>query len=110
MSLLDEQIKFSQMYAKLLQKAEELGYGVTQGEGYRTPEQAAWNAQHGIGIRHSLHILRLAHDINLIKDGAYQKDPKEYEALGEWWESIGGSWGGRFGDANHFSLSYGGVK
>jgi len=30
--------------------------------------------------------------------------------LGEYWESIGGSWGGRFGDGNHYSLKYKGRR
>ncbi|HAO1973206.1 TPA: M15 family peptidase, partial [Escherichia coli] len=31
---------------------------------------------------------------------------------GEYWESIGGTWGGRFSraDGNHFSLEHNGVK
>jgi len=30
--------------------------------------------------------------------------------LGEYWEGMGGSWGGRFSDGNHFSLTHNGVK
>jgi len=30
--------------------------------------------------------------------------------LGLYWESIGGSWGGRFGDGNHFSLEHEGRR
>ena len=33
-----------------------------------------------------------------------------YVALGEYWESLGGSWGGRFKDANHFSIEHDGYK
>ena len=34
----------------------------------------------------------------------------ETNELGEYWESIGGSWGGRFNDGNHYSLEHNGVK
>lgn len=30
--------------------------------------------------------------------------------IGEYWESIGGAWGGRFNDGNHYSLGHGGRK
>ena len=29
-------------------------------------------------------------------------DERYYRVLGEWWESIGGTWGGRFKDPIHF--------
>lgn len=33
-----------------------------------------------------------------------------HKLLGEYWESIGGTWGGRFNDGNHYSLEHNGVK
>ena len=30
--------------------------------------------------------------------------------LGEWWESQGGTWGGRFRDGNHYGLEHDGAK
>jgi hypothetical protein len=100
--------------AKLIQKAAELGYGVTMGECWRTPEQALLNAKHGIGIVHSLHIYRLAVDINLFNNGALLPGPEGYEQLGTWWKTLGPRyrWGGDFPklkDYNHFSLSPDGV-
>ncbi|EPX9918545.1 M15 family metallopeptidase, partial [Escherichia coli] len=88
------------------------GYRLTFGEAYRTPEQAALNAKSGKGIRNSLHTLRLAVDFNLFINGKYQADTDAYRPLGEYWESIGGTWGGRFSraDGNHFSLEHNGVK
>ena len=67
------------------------------------------HALSGAGIAHSLHTDRLAVDFNLILNGVYQTDTKAYEPLGIYWESLGGSWGGRFSkpDGNHFSLAYG---
>ncbi|MBZ8930780.1 M15 family metallopeptidase, partial [Escherichia coli] len=92
--------------------AQEHGYRLTFGEAYRTPEQAALNAKSGKGIRNSLHTLRLAVDFNLFINGEYQADTDAYRPLGEYWESIGGTWGGRFSraDGNHFSLEHNGVK
>ncbi|EOT8011848.1 TPA: M15 family metallopeptidase, partial [Escherichia coli] len=60
----------------------------------------------------SLHTLRLAVDFNLFINGKYQADTDAYRPLGEYWESIGGTWGGRFSraDGNHFSLEHNGVK
>lgn len=101
------QEEFSQSVAKLIQKAAELGYGVTFGEAYRTPEQAALNAKSGKGIANSLHTERLAIDLNLFKDGVYITDESGHRELGAWWETLGPMyrWGGRFRDPNHYSLS-----
>lgn len=109
-TLVDLQNKFALMTAQLINKANELGYQVSLGEAYRTPEQAALNAKKGTGIKKSLHTERLAIDINLFKNGQYLALADDHRPLGEWWESIGGAWGGRFGDGNHYSLAYGGRK
>jgi D-alanyl-D-alanine carboxypeptidase len=100
------------MVAELIQWANAQGYALTFGEAYRTPEQAAWDAAHGTGIKNSLHTLRLAVDFNLFVNGVYQTGVEAYRPLGNHWRSKGGSWGGDWtsGDANHFSLSYGGLK
>jgi D-alanyl-D-alanine carboxypeptidase-like protein len=108
MSQLQEQ--FAQSAANLIQEAVTLGYTVTLGEAWRTPQQAQWNADHGTGIAHSLHIERLAIDLNFFKDGALITDGSKLENVGAWWEALGPMyrWGGRFEhlpDGNHFSLS-----
>jgi hypothetical protein len=113
MSRLQEE--FSQSVARLIQKAGELGYGVTFGEAYRTPEQAALNAKSGAGISNSLHIDRLAIDLNLFKDGSYITDSEGHSELGAWWKGLGPRyrWGGDFStrkDYNHYSLSPDGVR
>lgn len=91
---------------------DELHYELTFGEAWRTPEQAALDAAKGIGILHSLHTERLAVDFNLWVNGVFQTDPKAYEPMGEMWEVLGGTWGGRFAskDNDHFSLAWGGRK
>ena len=110
MKLSDKQATFTVMIAKLILWADERGYKLTFGEAYRTPEQAELNARKGLGIRNSLHTQRLAVDFNLFIDGQYMAGSESYKPLGEYWESIGGSWGGRFNDGNHFSLEHNGVK
>lgn len=112
MSLSEKQQKFTLMIGKLIEWAEQNGYGLTFGEAYRTPEQAQLNAKSGKGIANSLHTQRLAVDFNLFVNGQYQTDSAAYKPLGEFWESLGGAWGGRFSrpDGNHFSLEHNGVK
>lgn len=113
MSLLQEE--FCQSASKLIQKAAELGYTVTFGEAWRTPQQAQWDADHGSGISHSLHIERLAIDLNFFREGVLITDGSKLEELGRWWESLGPKyrWGGRFQhlpDGNHFSITPDGVR
>lgn len=112
MSLSEKQQKFTVMIGRLIEWAEMNGYGLTFGEAYRTPEQAQLNAKTGKGIANSLHTQRLAVDFNLFINGQYQTDSAAYKPLGEFWESLGGAWGGRFSkpDGNHFSLEHNGVK
>jgi hypothetical protein len=114
MSALQE--TFAQSAAMLIQEAARLGYTVTLGEAWRTPEQAQWDADHGIGITHSLHMERLAIDLNVFVNGVYQADDTSgcYKALGAWWQALGPMfrWGGTFKlvDLDHFSLSPDGVR
>ncbi|EJY8354924.1 M15 family metallopeptidase, partial [Cronobacter sakazakii] len=49
----------------------------------------------------------------LFINGKYATRTEDYLPLGEYWESLGGSWGGRFKtnpDGNHFSLEHNGVR
>ncbi len=103
MSLGQQQEKFAMMVADLLNKANELGYSVRLGHTLRCEDCKT-------GKKNSLHKKKLAIDLNLFKDGVYLTKTEDHQRLGEYWESIGGSWGGRFNDGNHYSLSYGGMK
>lgn len=108
MSKLQEE--FAQSAALLIQKAKELGYGVTLGPAFREPEQAAIDAAAGTGISRSLHCDRLAIDLNFFKNGVWITDGSKLKDIGEWWESLGPSyrWGGDFKkrcDGNHFSIT-----
>ena len=63
-----------------------------------------------VGHQNSLHKIGLAVDINLYKNGHYLENSEDHIELGEFWEFIGGTWGGRFDDGNHYSLEYNGMK
>lgn len=104
-TLRQKQSRFARMVARLITKAEDMGYEVTLGEAWRSPEEAARR-----GFPRSLHVQRLAIDINLFRGGKYLTRTEDHRPLGEWWESIGGTWGGRFNDGNHYSLEHRGVK
>ncbi|AJI86362.1 D-alanyl-D-alanine carboxypeptidase family protein [Yersinia rochesterensis] len=101
------------MIGMLITFAYANGYQLTFGESYRTLEQAKLNAKAGTGISNSLHTSRLAVDFNLFINGVYKTKSEDFLPLGKYWESIGGSWGGRFKsnpDGNHFSLEHNGVR
>lgn len=94
MSLGDEQRKFTKMIAKLILWAYQQGYELTLGD--------AW-AKTG-HVDGSFHYKRLAVDLNLFVAGEYQTTTEAHTPLGEQWEKMGGTWGGRFDDGNHYSL------
>lgn len=102
MTKLETQQRFAEMVPRLIDKAISMGFAITLGDAYRDPRVP-------YGKANSLHKHRLALDINLFRDGAYLSSTEEHRLLGEWWESIGGSWGGRFNDGNHYSLSWDGL-
>lgn len=117
MTLRQKQSLFVRLVAQLILKATEMGYELTWGETYRTPEQAALNAKKGTGIKNSLHTQRLAVDFNLFKDGQFLDSSEAHRPLGEYWESLSTPdytccWGGRFSkpDGNHYGLEHNGVK
>ena len=114
LSLIEKQRLFCQLAAKLILQSIEMGYQPRFGEAYRTPEQAALNAEHGTGIKNSEHCKRLALDLLLDKDGVWLTDLESYRPLGDWWKQQNElcRWGGDFhtlSDANHFSLEDQGV-
>lgn len=85
------------MVADLIIKADDLGYEVTFGDAYRDPRSP-------YGSEVSFHHKRLAIDLNLFIGGKYLSSSEAHKPLGLWWESIGGTWGGRWDDGNHYSL------
>lgn len=106
-----KQRRFFHMLISLFQKVEELGFEATIGDGYRDPRVFGVVGElKGYGKAKSNHKQRLAIDINLFKDGKYLQSTEDHRELGEWWESQGGVWGGRFNDGNHYSLEHNGCK
>lgn len=109
-TLRQKQSRFARMLPRLIDWAFANGYELTLGEAERTKAQAALNAKSGKGISESLHTIRLAIDLHLFRDGVYLDSTEAHRPLGELWESLGGTWGGRFGDGNHYSLAHEGRK
>lgn len=95
MNLREKQSSFSLAVAKLIIRAYELGYEITLGDTYPFKK-------HKPG---SFHEKGLAIDLNLFRDGVYLDKTEDHEPLGLYFESLGGTWGGRFKnkDGNHYS-------
>ena len=109
--LFSKQTKITRMLVDLLNFAHSNGYEVTLGDAFRDPRVfGAVGETKGYGNARSAHKQRLAIDLNLFKDGQYLGSSEDHRPLGEYWESIGGTWGGRFQDGNHYSIEFRGVK
>ena len=112
MTLGEKQRLFTRNVAFLIEWAYKEGYELTVAEAYRTQEQSNLNAAAGKGISNSLHMDRLAIDLNLFKDGKYLTNSADHKPLGEFWKSLhpDNRWGGDFSrpDGNHYSFSHNG--
>lgn len=106
-TLRQKQSRFVRDVALLILFAESLGYELTFGDAWRSPEERARR-----GFPDSLHGDRLAVDLNLFRDGHWLSSTKAHRPLGEFWESLGADhhWGGHFNDGNHYSIGHGGRK
>lgn len=113
--LSERQILFVKQLVLFLHWATLHGMDVTLGEAWRPPEMVEiYRKQGKTEAKYSKHPDRLAIDLNLFINGKYTPKGEDYRPLGEFWESIGGRWGGRFGvpkkdwdkkigwDGNHF--------
>jgi hypothetical protein len=94
MGLRKQQSDFMNALGKLIVRAYSLGYELTPGDTY------PGKFKHKQG---SFHELGLAIDLNLFIDGHFQTSTEAHRPLGEYWESIGGTWGGHWNDGNHYS-------
>jgi hypothetical protein len=112
--LLRLQQEFTRNISFLLIYADRMGFDITFGEAWRSPETAKIYAQQGRGISNSLHVDRLAIDLNLFRDGTYLATSSDHRVLGEFWKSLNplNRWGGDFAkpDGNHYSMEYRGRK
>jgi hypothetical protein len=113
MSLVNEQAAFLLDMCRLVQHATSLGFTLTAGELYRTPEQQEIYVKTGRSqTMNSLHLQRLAVDFNIFKDGKLVGDKNVLSPLGAYWESLHplNSWGGngkKLVDCPHFSRGNG---
>lgn len=98
----------------LIEWAYQQDYELTFGEAFRTAEQAALNAKAGLGIVNSLHMRRLAIDLNLFRGDEWLQKTSDHQPLGTYWKSLHSlnRWGGDFvrQDGNHYSMEDGGIK
>lgn len=121
MTLGDKQRLFCRLVGEFIMWCYDNGYELSFGEAQRTLAQAQINAANGSGIINSLHLKRLAIDLNLFLDSTpdrdddiYQTDSAAYAPLGQKWKSLHPlcRWGGDFHkpDGNHFSMEHEGVR
>lgn len=133
----EKQSRFVKLQGQLIAWAYDNGYELTEGEGYRTNEQALiysldkprLNAliailksnafydlaqtlednRAGAGVKLSYHGKRLAVDFNVFKNGVYLTDTKDLDPLGTFWKSLDPlcRWGGDFKKPDGNHFSYG---
>jgi hypothetical protein len=89
----DQRRAFTHALGKLITFAYSIGYEL---------------AIHDVNARDghkegSFHYKALAADINLYKDKKWLDKTSDHLILGLYWEHLGGSWGGRWNDGNHYS-------
>ena len=102
-----KQRRFTRMIARLIEYAYDSGYELTFGDAYRDPRlHGESGVKLGYGHPRSCHKIRLAVDFNLFKNGIFLSNTADHKFLGVFWENIGGSWGGRFKDGNHYSIEH----
>lgn len=113
MSLVQQQAAFLLDVGRLVQYATDQGWTVTAGELYRTPEQQELYVKTGRSkTMNSLHLQRLAIDLNFFRDGKLVYDKQLLAPLGAYWETLNplNSWGGNgvtLVDVPHFSRGNG---
>lgn len=94
---------FVKMVSQLINYIYSKGYECSFGHALRCNDCK-------IGKKNSNHKIRLAIDLNLFKDGKYYPKTEDHKEFGQYWESMGGSWGGRFQDGGHYSIEHNGMK
>jgi hypothetical protein len=110
MTLGQKQELFMELLPMLINRIHDSGYQVRGGELERGRAQAAANQIHGTGIMNSLHIIRLAIDLHLFKNGKYLTMSDDHRPFGNYWKTLHPlcRWGGDFTrpDGNHYSISH----
>lgn len=98
----EKQTDFFRMVALLIVRSHELSTPLCPLEWMRSESKQALLVARGASkTMDSKHLQGLAMDFcfiaDLKDDGKLNYSPEKYRALGEYWESLGGRWGGRFG-------------
>lgn len=125
--MLEKQFQFTKMLGELFTWMSTQGYNWSLGDGWRSSDKlqcAHCGREHSYQellvyngkskTVNSKHGDRLAIDINLFDEKRKLAPSVNYLPIGEKWESLGGTWGGRFKplnpntkigwDAGHFEL------
>lgn len=116
--LRERQFRFMRNLANLIHYILDSGYGVSGGELWRSEETQSAHFKAGRSkTMDSLHLKRLAIDLNVFDDGyllfsdhtRIEKDTEIMKAFGEQWKAYdsGNGWGGEFPsffDPGHFEM------
>lgn len=113
-TLHQRQVLHTLLTSELIAWAATQGYNLTWGETFRKPAQAALNAASGAGIANSLHIQRLAVDLQLFdKAGHYLTDASAYKPMADYWLTLDplccAGYYFHSCDADHFSITHNGI-
>jgi hypothetical protein len=113
MTLGQKQRLFTKLITELLLWAHKNGYEFSLGDAYRDHRvHGSFGEKKSYSSAVSMHKLRLAIDLNLFIDGVYQTTTESHKDIGLKWESMHElcSWGGHFGDGNHYSFRHRGYR
>lgn len=108
MNLRTEQAFFLLDFIKLIEFAISKGFSVTAGELLRPVEMQEIYVKTGRSkTMNSLHLKKLAGDLNFFLNGKYVCEKEALQEVGDFWESLSpkNSWGGNwssFKDVPHF--------
>lgn len=105
MTLRERRVLFTKLLAQQVLAMFDAGYEVAFDE---VTERITAKDPTSDHMKHSLHHVGLAADLNLYKDGQYLSTTEDHRAFGQMWETRHPlcRWGGQFKmpDGNHYEL------
>ena len=108
MTLSEKRCLFTRLLSSLILWAHDQGFELNFGEGYVAQTDARDGDYDGPHRSGGAHYTGLGMDLNLFVDGKWVSDGSHvvWTVIGVRWEGMNDlcRWGGRFNDANHFSL------
>ena len=99
MTLGQNQEKFTEDLAKLLNYLIDNGYAVRIGEVERTQAQQEIYIKEGKSkTNNSMHLKRCAADLHIFKNGEWIQSKQHLQSIGDYWQSLDehNRWGGNF--------------